>query len=57
MEEKDFNEEINNQFEEYQRLLEKQEMRLKYNTHIEVPDEFFSLINEITGNTEELSLL
>lgn len=57
MEEKDFNEEINNQFEEYQRLLEKQEMRLKYNTHIEVSDEFFNLIDEITGNKEDLSLL
>lgn len=52
MEEKDIIEEINDEFDKYQELLKKQDMRLKYNTRIEVPDEFFNLIDEITGGIE-----
>lgn len=45
-------EEINDEFDKYQETLKKQDMRLKYNTRIEVPDEFFNLIDEITGGIE-----
>lgn len=47
MEDKDFNEEINNQFEEYQRIIENEEKKLKFNAIIDVPDEFFNLIDEL----------
>ena len=38
---------INAQFEEYQKQLAKREMHIKYNTQIEVSDEFFNLIEDV----------
>lgn len=47
MEDKDFNEEINNQFEEFQRRIEDEEKKLKFITLIDVPNEFFNLIDDV----------
>ena len=44
---------INNQFDEFQEFLSREEQHLKYRTLIDVPDEFFNLINDLS---QEISL-
>lgn len=48
MDEINYIDEINNQFEEYQKKLTKIEKKIRYNTHIEVDDEFFDLLNSLS---------
>lgn len=43
------NEEINNDFNEYQELLKKQEMKLKTITKAQTSNDFYLLIDELCG--------
>ena len=41
---------INQQFDNFQKELEIKQRNLKYQTHIEINDDFYKLKNKITGS-------
>lgn len=43
-------EEINKQFDDFQKYLETKDKKRKYFTRIEVSDDFYKLIDEISGS-------
>lgn len=44
------NEQINKQFDDFQKYLETKDKKRKYFTRIEVSDDFYKLIDEISGS-------
>lgn len=42
-------EEINNQFEEYQRRIVNEEKRLRFFNKVDVSDDFYNLIDDLCG--------
>lgn len=52
MKESSIIEQINDEFDVYQEMIDKQEMKLRFFSRISVPDDFYSMIDEITGISE-----